>query len=176
MRCGPGSRYRGGTLQQVETNTSAARRGRSGRLSAAPRNVTVALASAGVLGLLGFYAVAAPTASLTASIGPVVPRQGNPVVLGRVLGAGGGGLEGARVAVDRAGTDRLVAAATSNAAGSFQVGLPGRCAVYDISVEARAEGATVRAHGHRRLCPGDALPIDARVKTQGHFLWVPGPR
>jgi hypothetical protein len=142
-----------------------------------PRDVAVAVASAGVLALLVFYAVAAPSASLTASIGPIVPRQGsNPLVLGRVLNSGGGGLEGARIKVARAGSERPIAVGTSDASGSFRVELPSRCAVYDISVEARAEGSTVRKRDDRRLCPGDALPVDARVKTEGHFLWVPGPR
>lgn len=164
-------------MQRIEAKTSVPRRGRTAGLAAAPRNVTVVLASAGVLALLVFYAIAAPTASLTASIGPVVPRQGsNPVVLGRVLGTSGGGLEGARIGVARAGQERPIATATSDASGSFRVVLPDRCAVYDISVEARADGSTVRKSDHRRLCPGDALPVDARVKTQGHFLWVPGPR
>ena len=167
----------GEPLQGVHFNTSAARGSRGTRMARAPRDVAVAVASAGVLALIAFYAVAAPTASLTASIGPIVPRQGsNPLVLGRVLNSGGGGLEGARIAVARAGSERPVAFGTSDASGSFRVELPSRCAVYDISLEARAEGSTVRKRADRRLCPGDALPVDARVKTQGHFLWVPGPR
>jgi hypothetical protein len=114
---------------------------------------------------------------LSASIGPVVPAQGsNPVVLGRVLGATGGGLQGARIAVARDGADRPLAAGRSDASGAFRLELPGRCGVYEISIEAKAEGSTVSKTDRRRLCPGDALPVDARVKTQGHFLWVPGPR
>jgi hypothetical protein len=114
---------------------------------------------------------------MSASFGPVVPRQSsNPVVLGRVLASGGGGLEGARISVSRAGREQSIATATSDGSGTFLVALPGRCALYDISIVARSEGATVRTHDRRRLCPGDALPVDARVKSQGHFLWVPGPR
>ena len=167
----------GEPLQDVHFNTSAAHGGRGSRTASAPRDVAVAVASAGVLALIAFYAVAAPTASLTASIGPIVPRQGShPLVLGRILNSGGGGLEGARIAVARAGSERPVAVGTSDASGSFRVELPSRCGVYDISLEARAEGSRVRKREERRLCPGDALPVDARVKTQGHFLWVPGPR
>jgi hypothetical protein len=175
---GSGGRASGGnSLQQVESRTRAPRRGRTFGLAAASRNIVVGLASAGVLALLVFYAVAAPTASLSASVGPVVPRQGsNPVVLGRVLGPTGGGLRGARIAVARDGAGRPLATGTSDRSGTFQVELPARCAVYDISIEARAEGTTVRKTDERRLCPGDALPVDARVKTQGHFLWVLGPR
>jgi Carboxypeptidase regulatory-like domain len=161
----------------VEAKTSVPRRGHSSGLAAAPRNITVVLASAGVLALLVLYAIAAPTASLSASVGPVVPQQGsNPVVLGRVLGPGGGGVAGASIEVGRAGGARLLATTTSNTSGTFRVELPGRCGAYEISIEARAEGATARTSSRRRLCPGDALPIDARVKTQGHFVWVPGPR
>jgi hypothetical protein len=141
------------------------------------RDLLVALASAGVVALLVFYAIAAPTASMTASIGPVVPRQGSTaVVLGRVLGSSGGGLEGARITVARAGNERPIATARSGESGTFRVELTGACAVYDISLQARAAGATVKKSDQRRLCPGDALPVDAQVKTQGHFLWVPGPR
>jgi len=140
------------------------------------RDATVALASAGVLALLVFYAVAAPSVSLSANVGPVVPRPGPAsVVLGRVLTSSGGGLKGARVEVRRTGREAGTFA-LSNAAGAFRVELPGSCAVYEISVRARAEGSTVATNARRRLCPGDALPIDARVVTQGHFLWVPGPR
>jgi hypothetical protein len=93
-----------------------------------------------------------------------------------VLGTTGGGLRGARIAVARNGADRPLATGTSDASGAFRVELPGRCGVYEISIQARAEGSTVRKTAQRSLCPGDALPVDARVKTQGHFLWVPGPR
>jgi hypothetical protein len=169
-------RFRGNGLQRIEVNTSAPRRGRTIGLAAAPRNITVALASAGVLALLVLYAIAAPTSSMTASFGPVVPRQSSkPVVLGRVLGSSGNGLKGARISVGREGRDP-VASATSGPSGTFLVELPGGCAMYHITIEARAQGAKVRTQHRSRLCPGDALPVDARVKAQGHFLWVPGPR
>jgi hypothetical protein len=149
------------------------RKGRSphGRI----RDVFVACASAGVLALLVLYAVAAPTATLSTDIGPVVPRPGSrAVVQGRVLETNGGGLRGARVEVRRTG--RTAGTAVSDGAGVFRVELAGSCAVYDISLRARAEGSTVSAATRHQLCPGDALPVDARVVTQGHFLWVPGPR
>jgi hypothetical protein len=128
-----------------------------------------------VLGLLVLYAIAAPSVSLSASAGSVVPLPGrNAVVMGRVLAPGGGGLEGARIDV-RAG-HRAVRNGASNSAGVFRVALPGRCAVYTVSIHAPAQGSTVAATVRHRLCPGDALPIDAHVVTQGQFLWVPGPR
>jgi hypothetical protein len=149
---------------------------RVARPPACIRDATVAFASAGVLGLLVLYAVAAPSVSLTTSVGPVVPRPGlAAVVLGRVLDSSGGGLKGARIEVRRTGRDAGTFG-MSNAAGAFSVQLPGSCAAYEISVRAPAQGSTVETTVRHRLCPGDALPIDTRVVTQGHFLWVPGPR
>ena len=109
------------------------------------------------------------------SVGSAVPSPGTKaLVLGRILEADGGGLKGARVEVRRGG--RLAGTTTSDAAGTFRVALRGGCARYAIALRAHAEGATVTTDSHQRLCPGDALPIDARVVTQGHYLWVPGPR
>jgi hypothetical protein len=135
----------------------------------------VAASSLAVIGLVVLYAVAAPSAKLTASVGPVVPRPGSSaVVQGRVLDAGGGGLGGAEIVVRAHG--RQLAAARSREDGTFRVGLGGRCATYDVSIRAHSSGANVHAATSRQLCPGDALPVDARVVTEGHFLWVPGPR
>jgi hypothetical protein len=139
------------------------------------RSVIVALSSVCVLVLLVLYAIAAPNVSLSASAGSVVPLPGSTaVVLGRVLSSSGGGLKNARVEVRRPG--RQAVHATSNAAGAFRVALPGSCAVYTVSIHARAQGSTVAATVRQRLCPGDAMPVDAHVVTQGQFLWIPGPR
>ncbi len=119
--------------------------------------------------------MAAPSAKLTASFGSVVPRPGaNAVVEGRVLEADGGGLQDAQIVVRRDG--RPIANARSREDGAFRVDLRGSCAVYGISIRARASGSNVDAATRRQLCPGDALPVDAQVVTEGHFLWVPGPR
>ncbi len=139
------------------------------------RDASVALASAGVLALLVFYALAAPTVSLSAKVGSVVPLAGSkPVVVGRVIGSDGNGVEGARIEARETG--RRAVEGTSDSTGAFRVSLPGRCAVYTVSIKAPAQGSTVATRVHHRLCPGDALPVDARVMTQGQFLWVPGPR
>jgi hypothetical protein len=139
------------------------------------RDAAVALSSAGVLLLLVAYAVAAPTAELTASIGAPIPRPGaRAVVQGRVLNPDGGALEGARVEVRRSrGTG---ASAFSGDDGRFRIELSGGCASYVISLRADAAGDRVRTDATRRICPGDAVPILARVVTHGHFIWVPGPR
>ena len=131
--------------------------------------------SAAVLALLAFLALASPTSKLTAAVGPVVPRPGNQAVVeGRVLTASGGGLEGAQVAVGRKGGKRAVA--SSGPDGSFRVVLSGGCSMVTVSVQAEANGDDVATASRARLCPGDSLPVDARVHTYGHYLWVPGPR
>lgn len=164
------------TLDQVNTHTHAFRqRSERSRLRVGVRDIVVAAASLGVVALLIFYAVAAPSAKLTASFGPVVPRPGaNAVVEGRVLEADGGGLQGAQIVVREGG--RPVGNARSRDDGAFRVDLRGSCAAYDIAIRARTSGSNVDAGTRRELCPGDALPVDARVVTEGHFLWVPGPR
>lgn len=139
------------------------------------RNATVALASCGVVALLVFYALAAPTVSLSARVSAVVPVPGQTaLVVGRVIGSDGNGVKGARVEARQIG--RRTVEGKSDATGAFRVSLPGRCAVYNVSIYAPAQGSTVATRVQHRLCPGDALPIDARVVTQGQFLWVPGPR
>jgi hypothetical protein len=160
--------------QAADTRATVVRQ-RPTSAGARVRDVVVATASLAVLGLLVLYAVAAPSAKLTATVGPVVPRPGNSaVVQGRVLDSGGGGLGGAEIVVRSHG--RQLAAAQSHDDGTFRIDLGGRCAAYDVSIRARASGADVRTAASRQLCPGDALPVDARVVTEGHFLWVPGPR
>ncbi len=147
--------------------------GRSPRTLA--RNAMVASASAGVLALLVFFALASPSSKLEADVGPVMPRPGNQAVVeGRVLTAGGGGLEGAEVAVLRTGGGREIA--SSGPDGAFRVALDGGCSMYTVLVRAEATGDDVEMESRARLCPGDSLPVDARVVTYGHFLWVPGPR
>jgi len=113
---------------------------------------------------------------MSATVGSVVPLPGRAaVVVGRVLGADGGGVQGARIEVRRHGD--LSGSAISSRAGAFRVALPGGCGFYDVLIRAHASGATVTTTvRHRRLCAGDALPVDARIATQGQFLWVPGPR
>ena len=139
------------------------------------RDVFVAASSVAVIGLLVAFALAGPSAKLAASVGPAVPRPGTTaLVLGRVLQVDGSGLGGARVEVRR-GT-RVAGSGVSDRSGAFRVMLRGACSEYSISLSARTLGTSVDASTRQRLCPGDALPIDARVKTQGHFLWVPGPR
>ena len=156
-------------------NSGHARSGSVPKSKAAGRDVMVACASAAVVAFLVFFAVAGPSSELSASVGPVVPRPGmTATVEGRVLGPSGDGLEGAEVIVRRAGMTPVRALADSS--GAFRVALRGRCASYLVSLSAKSQGDTVDTSARRRLCPGDSLPVDARVVTQGNFLWVPGPR
>jgi hypothetical protein len=139
------------------------------------RDVTVGAASVVVVALLVAYTLAGPSVELTASVGPAVPRPGTSAfVLGRVLEADGSGLEGARIEVRRSG--RLAGTTVSDDAGAFGVELQGSCSAYAVTLRAEAQGSTVGTGLRRQLCPGDALSIDARIVTHGHFLWVPGPR
>jgi hypothetical protein len=137
--------------------------------------VFVACASAGVVAFLVAYALAAPTVDLTATVGAPVPQPGpSAVVHGRVLEVDGSALDDAHIEVRR--ENRIIASAASDRAGRFRIALPGGCAAYEISLRATAQGDAVETASRARLCPGDALPVAARVVTQGHYLWVPGPR
>jgi hypothetical protein len=139
------------------------------------RNAVVAGTSVAVIAFLVFVAFAAPGAKLKAEIGPVVPRPGSSAVVeGRVLSASGSGLEGADVAVTRSGGRREIASSGEN--GTFRVVLDGKCSMYTVLVRAEANGDDVETASKARLCPGDSLPVEARVVTYGHFIWVPGPR
>jgi hypothetical protein len=139
------------------------------------RNVAVALASVGVVALLVGYAFAAPTPELKLTVGQVVPQPGAvAVVQGRGLEPDESGLGGLRIEVRRGGA--ISGAAVSDRSGTFRVELTGSCGLYEISLRATWQGSTVRRRAHHRLCPGDALPLDGRIVTQGHYLWVPGPR
>jgi hypothetical protein len=148
---------------------------RVGALRRGVRDVVVALSSLGVLALLVAYAVAAPTAELTATVGQPVPRSGaTAVVQGRVQSPDGDAIEGAEVEVSRRGA--TVESDVTGDDGRFRVELSGGCASYRISLRADAAGEHVGTDSMRRICPGDAVPVLAHLVTHGHFLWVPGPR
>jgi hypothetical protein len=163
-------------LEHVDSLSSAA----SVRRQAAPRrgfvrNAAVALVSVGVVAFLVAYALAAPTPDLRLTVSPVVPQPGaTAVIQGRVLEPDADGLDGVRIEVRRRGA--VSGSGISDGAGRFRVDLRGACGVYDVALKANWQGATLEQRARRRLCPGDALPLDARVVTQGHYLWVPGPR
>jgi hypothetical protein len=163
-------------VQHVETQAHG-RRGHTAvqRIRAIARNVVVASASVLVLALLAGYALAGPTPELSLTVGPVVPQPGaTAVVQGRFLEPDDGGLSGVRVLVRRGRAPAGESVTSGN--GRFRVELRGGCGVYRVSVEATWQGSKLDGGTQRRLCPGDALPLDGRVITQGHVLWVPGPR
>jgi hypothetical protein len=163
-------------LEHIESLSDAA----SARRQAGPRrgvlrNAAVALVSVGVVAFLVAYAFAAPTPGLRLTVGQVVPQPGvTAVVQGRVLEPDADGLDGVRIEVRRRGT--VSGKGVSDGAGRFRVDLRGACGVYDVALKAEWQGSTLEQRARRRLCPGDALPLDARIVTQGHYLWVPGPR
>jgi hypothetical protein len=165
--------------REVE-HTDTLRGARSGRRRAEPRrgvvrNVAVAAASAGVVGLLVAYALAAPTPELELAVGQVVPRPGaTAVVEGRAIEPDASGLGGLRVEVRRAGA--IAGSAVSDRAGRFRLDLAGACGMYEVVLRTSWQGSDLERRARHRLCPGDALPLEARVVTLGHYLWVPGPR
>ncbi len=165
--------------QELKPNYARPRRREQPRaarsLGALARNAFVASVSVGVLAVLVLFVFASPSSKLTAKVGPVLPRPGDQAVVeGRILTAKGSGLEGARVAVLGPGGERETA--SSGPDGAFRVFLGGGCSMYTVLVRAEASGDDVETTSRARLCPGDSLPVDARVVTYGHYLWVPGPR
>jgi hypothetical protein len=139
------------------------------------RNVTVAIASAGVVAFLVAYAFAAPTPELQLAVGQVVPQPGaGAVVQGRIIEPDTSGLRGVDVEVRRRGI--ISGKAVSDRTGMFRVDLRAACGVYEVTLRASWQGSALERRTQRPLCPGDALPLEARVVTQGHYLWVPGPR
>lgn len=163
-------------MEHVDSLSNAA----SARRQAEPRrgfvrNAVVALVSVGVVAFLVAYAFAAPTPDLRLTVGQVVPQPGAAaVVQGRILEPDADGLDGVQIEVRRRGA--VSGRGVSDAAGRFRIDLSGGCGVYDVALKANWQGATLEERARRRLCPGDALPVDARIVTQGHYLWVPGPR
>jgi hypothetical protein len=139
------------------------------------RNVAVALTSAAVVAVLIAYALAGPTPELKLTVGHVIPQPGtSAVVQGKAIEPDASGLGGVRVEVRQRGG--IAVTAVSDRTGTFRVDLRGGCGVYDVTVRARWHGSALEREARRRLCPGEALPLEARVVTQGHYLWVPGPR
>jgi len=147
----------------------------AGSFRARLRDVGVACSSLLVLALLVGYALAGPTPELTAAVGPVVPQPGtSAVVQGRVTDASGDGLEGARIEVKRA--ERVFGSAVSDGDGRFRAMVKAPCGRYEISLRATTQGSNLETSPREYMCPGDAVPIEARIVTHGHFIWVPGPR
>lgn len=173
---GKPTRPEGQSLKHAETRRTGRRRQREAEpRRTVARNVAVASASVLVLALLTGYALAGPTPELTITVGPVVPQPGaTAVVQGRVLEPDDSGLGGLRIEVRRGRV--LAGESVSDGTGRFRVDIKGTCGVYRVVLEATWQGSRLDGRTQRRLCPGDALPLDARVITQGHILWVPGPR
>jgi hypothetical protein len=96
------------------------------------------------------------------------------VVEGRVVEPDASGLGGLRVEVHRAGG--MSQTTVSDDTGRFRVALGRACGLYEVALRTTWKGSPLEGSAERRLCPGDSLPIDARVVTVGHYLWVPGPR
>jgi hypothetical protein len=136
------------------------------------RNAFVAAVSAGVVAFLVVYALSQPEVKLETSIGSLEPRPGPAAVVhGRVAEANGDGVDGAQLTVARPGMREHTA--RSGAGGFFSLDVRGACGTYRIELTAHAAGQSLARRIIRRLCPGHALELDARVVSTGEFVWVP---
>lgn len=141
-------------------------------MSGVARNGAVALGSIGVVAFLIAYALSTPTVRVEAAVAAVSEHAGrNGVVHGRVLEAAGDPLEGAEVRL--VGPGRVSRVARTGGRGYFRLDVQGSCAAYRIVFRVRGEGGPSEETIPRELCPGDAVEIDARVVTEGQFVWVP---
>jgi hypothetical protein len=136
------------------------------------RDGVVALGSVGVVAFLIAYALSSPRVEIHAAVAAVAQHPGRQAVLhGRVLEAGGDGITEAVVRVERPGSTPLVA--RSGDRGYFRVDLAGACARYRVVLSVGEQDPPVEAAFDRRLCPGEAVEVDARVTSAAQLVWVP---
>ena len=84
---------------------------------------------------------------------------------------GDGGVGGATVLVSAPGREAQVGTTVED--GTFRIGLGGPCSSYRLEVDARADGRALSTAATRRLCPGQALELEARVTSSSQLLWMP---
>ena len=135
------------------------------------RDFATAVVSIAVVAFLVAYALTKPSVTLAAAANVEEHAGNDAVVAGRVLDSDGDGLAGAEVRAARPGGTAL--SARSGERGYFRLELPGACAVYDVDFAAAAHGSQLRKSLRQRLCPGDALEVDARIVADGQLLWMP---
>jgi hypothetical protein len=144
----------------------------SGSRRSYARDVCVGMASAAVVAFLVAYALSSPRVEVQAAVAAVQQHPGRAAVVhGRVLEAAGDGVGNAEIRVERGGTRARLARTSER--GYFRIDLAGSCASYRILVRVSAEERPVEAAVGRRLCPGDAAEVEARVIASGQLVWVP---
>ena len=161
-------------VSEVKLSPSPTRsRGGAGfRLSSGVRDGAVALGSVGVVVFLIAYALSTPSVRVEAAVAAVSEHAGRDgVVHGRVLEAAGDPVEDAEVRLVRAGG--AIRATHTGERGYFRLDVTGSCASYRIVFRVRGESERTEKELARELCPGDAVEIEARVVTDGQFIWVP---
>jgi len=136
------------------------------------RDGLAALGSVAVVAFLVAYALSSPKVEIDAAVAAVAQHPGRQAVLhGRVLDARGDGIAEAVVRIERPGSTALVA--HSGDRGYFRVDLAGACAPYHVVLSVREQGQPAETAFDRRLCPGEAAEVDARVTSAAQFVWVP---
>jgi hypothetical protein len=136
------------------------------------RDGVVALGSVAVVAFLIAYALSSPRVEIDAAVAAVAQHPGRQAVLhGRVLDARGDGIAEAVVRIERPGSTAVVA--HSGDRGYFRVDLAGACAPYHVVLSVREQGQPAETAFDRRLCPGEAAEVDARVTSAAQFVWVP---
>jgi hypothetical protein len=144
---------------------------RSGRLRSHARDAFVFACSAAVIVFLVFFTFADPGVQLASHLsGPTAHTGSSALIAGRVMD-GDGGVGGATVLVSAPGRDTRVGTTAED--GTFRIGLGGPCSSYRLEVDARADGRTLSTAATRRLCPGQALELEARVTRSSTLLWMP---
>lgn len=136
------------------------------------RDGAVALVSVGVVAFLIAYALSSPSVEIDADVAAVEQHPGrHAVVHGRILEAGGDPVIDAEVRVERSGTSSLVA--HSGERGFFRIDVTGACARHRIVVSVREQDHPVATTFRRRLCPGDAVEVNARLSSASQLVWAP---
>jgi len=136
------------------------------------RDALVATVSVAVVAFLIAYALSSPRVEIDAAVAAVAQHPGRQAVLhGRVLDARGDGVAQAVVRIERPDSTALVA--HSGDRGYFRVELAGACAPYHVVLSVREQGQPAETALDRRLCPGEAAEVDARVTAAAQFVWVP---
>ena len=167
--CGTEQRLRGRGMTLTRDQTISAPL--SGRLRSRARDAFVFACSAAVIAFLVFFTFADPGVRLASHLsGPTAHAGSAALVVGRVTD-GDGGVGGATVLVSAQGREARVGTTAED--GTFTIGVGGPCSSYRLEVEARADGRALSTAATRRLCPGQALELEAHVTRSSQLLWMP---
>lgn len=135
------------------------------------RDALVFTISLAVVLFLAAYALSDPGLELAAATGDVRGHAGRQALVeGRILESNGSGLASARVEMQGPAGTRV---AYTGRQGFFRLAYLGSCATYRIALRGRSHDRDLVTRLKRRLCPGDAVEVEARVVADGQFIWMP---